>query len=52
MSEKGQIKAIPSIQSVDHVLDTADHEIDLHAIQSQAISVGDVGTSLTGFQNN
>ena len=50
MSEKGQIRAITSVQSVDHVLDTADHEIDLQAIQSQAISVGDVGTSFTEFQ--
>ncbi|KAI5967420.1 hypothetical protein CANMA_003063 [Candida margitis] len=50
MSEKIHIAAIKSVQSVDHILDVADHEIDLHAIQSHAISVGDVGTSLTEFQ--
>ena len=50
MTEKGHIVVTKSVQSTDHVLDVADHEIDLHAIQSQAISVGDVGTSLTEFQ--
>ncbi|KAI5957124.1 hypothetical protein KGF54_000052 [Candida jiufengensis] len=57
MSEKNQqvqsaikIEAIKSITSVDHRFATEDHEIDLKAIRSTNISLGDIGSSLTDYQ--
>ncbi|KAI5958447.1 uncharacterized protein KGF55_005790 [Candida pseudojiufengensis] len=51
--EKGlniKIEAIKSITSVDHRLATEDHEIDLKAIASTNISLGDIAESLTDYQ--
>ncbi|KAK6462456.1 OPT oligopeptide transporter protein-domain-containing protein [Scheffersomyces coipomensis] len=49
MSSDKNLGAVTSITSTNH-LDVEDHEIDLHAVASNPISIGDVGTSLTSDQ--
>ncbi|KAK6199217.1 uncharacterized protein RJT21DRAFT_115013 [Scheffersomyces amazonensis] len=50
MSVPEKITGITSIKSVGSHLDIEDHEIDLRAVASNAVSLGDVGTSLTNDQ--
>ncbi|KAK6456527.1 OPT oligopeptide transporter protein-domain-containing protein [Scheffersomyces xylosifermentans] len=48
-SEKGDLNQIVSIHSANP-LDLKDHEIDLHAVTSNPVSIGEVGTSLSNEQ--
>ncbi|KAK6199216.1 OPT oligopeptide transporter protein-domain-containing protein [Scheffersomyces amazonensis] len=50
MATAEKITGITSIRSVGSHLDIEDHEIDLRAVASNAVSLGDVGTSLTNDQ--
>ncbi|KAK6464731.1 OPT oligopeptide transporter protein-domain-containing protein [Scheffersomyces coipomensis] len=50
MTDSEKVNAITSITSVGSHLALEDHEIDLRAIASNPISIGDVGTTLTSDQ--
>ncbi|KAK6456528.1 OPT oligopeptide transporter protein-domain-containing protein [Scheffersomyces xylosifermentans] len=49
-SQKPDFTNVTSIKSAASKLDVADHEIDLQAITSSALSLGDVGQTLTAEQ--
>lgn len=48
--EKNQLEALASITSKNNRLDAAGHQVDLHAVTSHPISIGDVGSQLTSEQ--
>lgn len=48
--EKNQLEALASITSNNNRLDAAGHQVDLHAVTSHPISIGDVGSQLTSEQ--
>ncbi|EMG48591.1 hypothetical protein G210_0806 [Candida maltosa Xu316] len=50
MSDKPALAAVSSVRSVASHKEIQDHEVDLQAIQSQQLSIGEVASSLTESQ--
>ncbi|KAK6462457.1 OPT oligopeptide transporter protein-domain-containing protein [Scheffersomyces coipomensis] len=50
MSEEKHIKTLTSIRSTGSRLDVEDHEVDLQQVISNALSIGEVGQSLSDSQ--